>query len=328
LTIQDPHEGLRNAWFDKKIGEAKKLSLVKLVHQPNAFIALTQYNIVIPREIVRIVGFACFQNIAFELGSSLCALRNKFNSEFIAAVSLQKNLRVIGSFTFQHSLLRCIFVPALVINIESSAFNECSTLILVSFEEHSKLCQISSKTFFSCESLAFVNIEKTEILSINEHAFFSCKSLCQMIIPASVQIINDSAFALCYNLVLVVVSVNSSLVKIGNTAFSCCTSLQKINFLESSRTKNLEICLQAFSDCKSLCEVIFSGNEISIDSYAFDECMNLALAKFDCTQNRITLSCSVFNNCGSLISATCRDGVDLKSVYPSAFSDCPNLPGA
>lgn len=90
---------------------------------------------------------------------------------------IKDGTRIIADncFEFQGGL-RNVKIPASVINIGNYAFNNCRSLISVTFDENSLLESIGLSAFNSCSSLASVNIPYG-VAGIGDHAFWGCSLL-------------------------------------------------------------------------------------------------------------------------------------------------------
>lgn len=83
--------------------------------------------------------------------------------------------------------------------IEFSAFNDCSSLELITFKSNSKLTTIESYAFENCLALWTIKIPPS-VLYIRRFAFKDCKSLNEIVINPSIQIIQPNAFDGCTSL--------------------------------------------------------------------------------------------------------------------------------
>lgn len=132
---------------------------------------------------------------------------------------LPKGLITIGEKAFYNSLLTSILIPANVELIDQSAFQDCSRLAELKFEQGSKLTIIKGGYY--------------------NGAFANCSALISVEIPANVETIEAAAFAGCTNLASVTFEENSNLkiIKGGYSslyehnnygAFTDCTALKSI----------------------------------------------------------------------------------------------------
>lgn len=179
--------------------------------------------------------------------------------------------------------------------------------------------------------------ETYNVIAIRYSAFTHCTGLNSVIIPESVNRIEEYAFNGCSNLTSIILPY--SLTSIGENAFLDCYSLTNITIPKSMTT----ISSGAFSGC-GLTSVSIPDNVIKIDKYAFYGCPNLASVTIpesvtnigenafaSCSKLKTiiipnsvtTLGGSSFSHDSSLESVIIGDGV--VSIEGSAFSGCSSL---
>lgn len=222
------------------------------------------------------------------------------------------------------SSLKKIDIPASVITIGDGAFAGCSTLKQVNIPD--SVITIEGGAFWGCHKLTEIIIP-SGVKVIGESAFTNCKMLSDIIvdeknenyasidgvlfnknktelvrypenknseyiIPDSVKIIGEEAFAYCENLTglrmsnnvttinsgafyscknLEKVNISNSVSKIEASTFSYCESLNYVNIPESILT----IGESAFEFCNSLTEITIPKSVSKIDEYAFRLCPQL-----------------------------------------------------
>ena len=111
--------------------------------------------------------------------------------------------------------LESVEVPNSVTTMGTSVFYICENLKSVTLPEG--LTKIKQSTFSGCDNLSSVNIPST-VTTIGVEAFQGC-NLTSIVIPASVQDIDVSAFALCWNLQTVVIE-SKTPPSLGDNAFT------------------------------------------------------------------------------------------------------------
>ena len=114
-----------------------------------------------------------------------------YNSKNIENLILSKTLSTIDTEAFYNSALKSVIVPNGVTTIEKCAFQNCSELKDVTFQEDSQLRTIEGGYSYG--------------------AFYGCTSLTSIEIPASVQTIGKAAFQECTKLATVRFEHNSQL---------------------------------------------------------------------------------------------------------------------
>ena len=195
------------------------------------------------------------------------------------------------------SKLKSITIPDSVTNIGYYAFSGCTSLENISFEEGSKLQDISAYAFENCHSslylienniqykkannnpyyfLSNVTNKNLSAYSINEttkiimsEAFYRCERLVNITIPNGITTI-CGAFADCYSLTSI--EIPNGVTSIGNQTFDGCESLVNINIPDGVEI----IGDYAFRNCTSLATINIPDNVISIGEYAFYNCASLA----------------------------------------------------
>ncbi|MBO5372248.1 MAG: leucine-rich repeat domain-containing protein [Lachnospiraceae bacterium] len=297
-----------------------------------------------------------------------CAFKN---NTYIENMTISSGITNIGEEAFfACENLKSVTIPDTVTSIGTGAF--ASSRKLESVELSKNLTTIASDIFYQCDSLKNIMLPDG-IVSINCRAFFSCKSLNSITIPDSVTSLGDEAFANCSSLTEISIGANnpayisengvvynkdktelliypggktadftvpSSVTKIADYAFFCCSNLNNItmhdNVLSIGRDafyfcenlqdivlpKNLQsIGVEAFGHCNSFRNVVIPDSVTYMGSHAFARCENL---------KSVTLSKGVkkirertFYSCSSLENVIIPDGVTCIGYF--AFASCHNL---
>lgn len=92
-----------------------------------------------------------------------------------------------------------IKIPKSVTSIGGQAFNECSNLKTVIFEDNSQLKSIGEYAFSDCRSLTSITLPRG-VTSIDRLAFNNCSSLSRIVIPSSVTSMGNYVFDDCNRL--------------------------------------------------------------------------------------------------------------------------------
>ena len=108
-----------------------------------------------------------------------------------------EKIEMIGAGAFAGcDFIKTITIPSSVTKIRTSAFENCTQLQSVRFEDHSKLISIGKYAFRGCKSLTNITIPSS-VKKIGACAFKECSSLTSFNIPESVKKIAEYAFFIC-----------------------------------------------------------------------------------------------------------------------------------
>ena len=230
--------------------------------------------------------------------------------------------------------------------IRDEAFGDCDSLTSIKLPD--SVTVIDEWAFISCTSLSSIEIPDS-VTVIGEQAFFRCLSLTSITIPASVTEIGEAAFSRCSSLINISVSNNNSnyksqdgvlfdknmnqliqcpngkdnfyipksVRKIGNGAFSGCTSLTSIQISDSVT----EIGSGAFAECESLTSIEIPESVTKIGKSAFYGCTSLTSVEIPNTVTEI--GDSTFERCESLTSIEIPESVT--KISTNAFCECTSL---
>ena len=131
------------------------------------------------------------------------------------------------------------------------------------------------------------------------------------------EILEESVFAKCSNLINVFIPDDSQLIKIETLAFSYCDNLENIT-IPSEVTI---IGTDAFSYCKNLQNIEIPSNVESIDQGAFYGCTNLSDVKL--STGLKTINNTAFAGCANLNQINIPEGVT--DIGEKAFSGCSKM---
>lgn len=140
-----------------------------------------------------------------------------------------------------------ITLPDLVASIGYNMFYMCSELETVVIGNSVEL--IDSSAFYSCSSLASVNIPDS-ICEIGEWAFWECVALTSIELGNGVTKIHGNAFYCCVSLESI--QLPESLIDIGESAFYNCVNLKTITFYGTVEPKSG---ISVLYNCSALYEV-------------------------------------------------------------------------
>lgn len=210
---------------------------------------------ILPEGLIRIDGYA------FRECSSL------------SSIVLPSTLEEIGEYLFQNctSLLEADLSACSSITSLSSIFDGCTALKSASLP--SGISSIEG-LFSGCSALESLDISLcTKISKIGERAFQNCTSLKEIILPASIRIIDEYAFYGCSSLQSVNFQDLTELGYIYRYAFAGCKSLVSIDF---SKHDSLRLSNDVFSNCSGLESAVLPEHITEIPSDLFYNCTSLA----------------------------------------------------
>ena len=243
--------------------------------------------------------------------------------------NVEYNVTSIGIGAFWGSALTSITIPESVTSIGNSAFGGCLSLTSVHIHSIEAWCNISfaynplqhaHNLYLNGELVTNLVIPES-VNSIENRAFCGCHSLTSISFSENSQLtsIGDYAFSNCSG--LTAITIPESVTSIGERAFEVCGSLSAITFPENSQLNIIGN--YAFSNCNSLTTITISENSqlTSIGENAFLNCSSLTAITIP--ENLESIGSSAFFNCSSLVSITIPE--NLESIGSSAFSGCSSL---
>ena len=150
---------------------------------------------------------------------------------------------------------------------------------------------------------------------IKEKAFAYCSSLVAVTIPSSVTVIRGEAFYQCSS--LTAVSIPDSVTVIGEGAFAYCRSLAAVTIPRSVTV----IEEKAFAYCSSLTAVTIPCSVTTIGKFAFEDCFSLAAVTIP--ESVTVIAACAFRYCGALAAVTIPSSVT--TIKAGVFSYCEAL---
>lgn len=213
-------------------------------------------------------------------------------------------------------------VPNTVTRIESDAFS--SNGALESIVVPDSVTELGDAAFSGCTALKNVQLSR-QLTAIEENTFKGCAALVQIEIPENVTSIGANAFAECGALTDIYISKNVT--QIGEAAFAACAALESIevnadnpNYCsENGILFNLsKTTLIKYPAQKPASAYVVPDSVITIDSYAFDNCM--ALTSVTVSDNVTSIGEAAFAGCAALSTAFIPSNVT--QIAFNAFSSC------
>ncbi|MDR3595419.1 leucine-rich repeat protein [Clostridium sp.] len=171
--------------------------------------------------------------------------------------------------------LMSITIPSSVTQIDNSAFGNCSSLKSITIPN--SVISIGENVFSGCFSLQNIIIDNNYYTNVNGVLFNKSKTKLMeypegkvdksYIIPNGVASIANGAFQDCN---LTSITIPSSVISIGDSAFFYCRNLTSVNIPNSVTS----IGANAFETCTSLISMTIPSSITSIGKYAFNDLNN------------------------------------------------------
>ena len=221
----------------------------------------------------------------------------------LTSVTIPEDVTSIKQYTFSGCTgLTSVAIPSSVTSIESYAFSSCTRLSSVTIP--SSITSIRRGAFSGCIGLSSVHIldlaawckitfENNPLYDAH-HLYLNGEEIIDLVIPASVTSIENSAFSGCMGLTSV--TIPSSVTSIGESAFDGCTGLTSLTISDGVTS----IGERAFAYCKGLTYVVIPSSVTNLESEAFWYCEGLT---------SVTIGNSVTN-----IGFGAFDGADISTV--------------
>ena len=251
-----------------------------------------------------------------------------YNSKNIENLILSKTLSTIDTEAFYNSALKSVIVPNGVTTIEKCAFQNCSELKDVTFQEDSQLRTIeggySYGAFYGCTSLTSIEIPAS-VQTIGEAAFEACVKLATVKFDkeSRLETIDSRSF---YSCPITTIDIPASVEIIGAAAFSGCTRLASVKFESNSQLKAIAGGYNpsdgAFYGCTSLTSIEIPASVQTIGKAAFQECTKLATVKFDKESRLKTIAPGSFYRCPI---TTIDSPASVQTIGEAAFQECTKL---
>lgn len=259
--------------------------------------------------------------------------------------------RIRAHAFYNCSDLTCVTLPIHLMDIDSSAFEGCDSLVAFRIDEwNGGMYKSHEGLLLSYDGkrlvLAANGIETAAIpdsvTSIDEHAFDYCWYLTSATIPQCICSSQLSEIFRYTHKCLTNIVVSASVTSIGHSAFYGCNSLECVTIPDGVTS----IGDYAFGNCYRLEHVVIPDSVTSIGYKAFDGCYNLMDVSipqsvcllwlsnvFPSSYSMITnvvisdsvkhIGDSVFYGCMNLTHVKLPDGIAC--IGDEAFADCRNL---
>ena len=214
-----------------------------------------------------------------------------------------------GAFKGCQSIVEVVIPPS-VESLHLHAFEDCSNLKIVTFEEGTRLTSIGSLNAFAGCPIESAIIPPLADRSIGNPALKTVKYISNSKFPGSTGVSNK-AFKDCTNLTSVTLLSNAGL--INTSAFENCTALTSIEIPDTVKI----ISANAFKGCTGLRMITLSGVEL-LGEGVFEGCTGLIGASL--STKLTSIPDSTFSHCTSLRNVTIPASVT--SIGSNAFREC------
>jgi hypothetical protein len=201
--------------------------------------------------------------------------------------------------------LRFVLIPANVVGIAESAFEDCVSLVEVDFVLPSKLASIASMTFRGCESLTHFRIVGS-VQRIDGN-FLQDSGVRQVTVDEeNTQFDAIEGFIVSRDRTSIVCSfgndsnvrIGANVETVGEASFLRCGSLRSVTFESGSKLRLIE--KNAFAHCRSLERVQFGGSCPCLGPDCFTWCAGLKEVLTEPPSEPVPLGSPAFSGCHSL----------------------------
>ncbi len=239
-----------------------------------------------------------------------------FENEYITSVEFEEGSVCEGigncAFYFCENLVN-VKLPGSLRAVGSSSFAYCSKITNITIPDG--VTSIGTSAFNNCANLANADIPNS-VVTIGERAFYQCKALTEITIPESVTQIGEDAFAYCSLLEEIKFNATSlgdvaagsdifylSGENVGELKLTVGKKVTRIPanlfyghyYLASVEFEEGGVCTSigesAFRSCKMLTSITIPESIVSIENYAFCDC----LAVESITFNAIAMSDLIYS---------------------------------
>ena len=232
----------------------------------------------------------------------------------------------IEMLTFYMDKALTVELPATVNTLDGQAFNQMNSTV-------NSITVAEDSPYFSSVDGVLYNKDKTALVvypaaksdetynvidgvkSIYKYAFSDTYITKEIILPDSLQVIEDNAFDTCKSLVKINLPVG--LKSIGSKAFTNCDSVESLVIPDSVTY----IGTMAFGNSESLKSVSLPNTLEVISASMFQSCVSLE--SITIPQSVKTISDYAFQSCDSLVEVVIPDNVT--DIGKQAFAWCDNL---
>ena len=255
----------------------------------------------------------------------------------LISATIPNSVTSIEASTFRGcSRLTSVTIPNSVTSIGASAFQDCSGLTEMTIP--SSVTSIGADAFSNCNAALFDTTTKPGVRLIDEWVVGYEASLSGTLDLTGCRGIAASAFSGCCNLTSV--TIDNSILSVGDNAFSGCTNLVSVTipgrfrlsvvFPNSYNITHANVAAGSTTIEESmfsyyyhsLASVTIPDTVTSIGNYAFYNCTGLT--SITIPDSVTSIGSSAFSGCSGLVSVTIPGRFRMSSVFPASYQTMTN----
>ena len=278
--------------------------------------------------------YECYSLRSVKMPNSITSIGDDaFEScSVLDTISIPSKIRSIGYSAFWGTKITEVNIPATTTYIGRNAFAYCEALksIIVDannsvYDSRNNCNALIEKATNTLMRGCGTTIIPNTVQIIGQHAFAGCLNLSDASIPNSVTTIEDNAFSNCRALTSVVIP--SSVTKLYQQSFSGCSSLKSIRVDENNRTYDSRNNCNAVIETATKTLMIGCQSTIipkgitSIAERSFQSCEKLDSIKIP--YGVTSIGNYAFAYCNDLVYVEIPNSV--QAIRYGAFSECYNL---
>jgi hypothetical protein len=170
----------------------------------------------------------------------------------------------------------------------------------VRFASVSKIVQIGARAFQNCRGLTAICVPAS-VKCLGTYAFWQCWRLQELTFEpnSGLEVIETYCFASCYALREIILPASLRILEtIGPLCFSSCRALANVGFESGCNLRSIE--RQAFDDCVGLTSVRLPYSVEFLGTLCFNQCVNLSQIEFESGSKLRGIGLNCFSGCRAL----------------------------
>lgn len=253
-----------------------------------------------------------------------------FYESNIISISFPDSLVEIKDFAFTYSKIESLIIPSHINKLGISSFSNCRQLTILTFT-NGNLSIIPDSCFENCTSLSNIVISDT-ISEISNHAFSSCKNITSLTLGRKIRKISSTSFgnlSSLRNLIYNIETIDNLTIFSSSNLLETITIGEYVTYIPSDMFSNLSSLDTVYfkaTNCKSasmifrnsnLQSLIISDNVLNIPDNMCSNAINLKKITF--ADNVENIGLAAFDHCLKLSSFSLP--LNLKYIQAFAFRD-------